>query len=50
MLYFQITLGQRRGLSSIDARQMDLLYKKECQGGGGGGGGGEGGGGGGGGE
>jgi len=35
-----VTLGQRRGLSDIDAKQMDLLYKSQCGGGGGGGGGG----------
>merc|ERR1719309_318237 len=35
-----VTLGQRRGLSAIDAKQMNLLYKSQCRGGGGGGGGG----------
>jgi len=35
----QVTLGQRNGLSPIDAQQMNLLYKGECSGGGGGGGG-----------
>ncbi|XP_020901633.1 zinc metalloproteinase nas-15 [Exaiptasia diaphana] len=33
-----VTLGQRRGLSAIDAKQMNLMYKSECSGGGGGGG------------
>ncbi|XP_078355439.1 zinc metalloproteinase nas-14-like [Oculina patagonica] len=32
-----VTLGQRRGLSPIDAQQGNLLYKGECGGGGGGG-------------
>jgi len=35
-----VTLGQRRGLSDIDAKQMNLLYNSQCNGGGGGGGGG----------
>ena len=43
-----MTLGQRRGISAIDAQQMNLLYKSQCGGGGGGGGGVGGGGGGGG--
>jgi len=33
-----VTLGQRRGISAIDAQQMNLLYKSQCEGGGGGGG------------
>jgi len=35
-----VTLGQRNGISAIDAQQMNLLYKSTCQGGGGVGGGG----------
>lgn len=31
----QVSLGQRRGLSAIDAQQMNLLYRGECSGGGG---------------
>ena len=39
--FFQkVTLGQRHGISAIDAQQMNLLYKSHCNGGGGGGGGG----------
>ena len=37
-LLFQVTLGQRLRISSIDADQMNRLYKRECKGGGGGGG------------
>ena len=48
ILFSQVTLGQRRGISATDAQQMNLLYKSQCGGGGGGGGGGVGGGGGGG--
>ena len=38
----QATLGQRKGISAIDARQMNLLYmaqcsERECGGGNGGG-------------
>ena len=46
MYLFQVQLGQRQGISAIDARQMNLLYKSQCGGGGGGGGDGGGGGGG----
>ena len=42
-LFLQVTLGQRRGISAIDAQQMNLLYKSQCGGGGGGAGGGGGG-------
>lgn len=41
VVFFQVTLGQRRGISAIDARQMNLLYKSKCRSGGGDGGGGE---------
>ena len=40
ILFSQVTLGQRRGISATDAQQMNLLYKSQCGGGGGGGGGG----------
>lgn len=43
---FQITFGQRERISAIDAEQMNLLYKTQCEegaGGGGGAGGGDGG-------
>ncbi|KAJ7393134.1 hypothetical protein OS493_008435 [Desmophyllum pertusum] len=33
------TLGQRKGISDTDAKQMNLLYKEQCSGGGNGGGG-----------
>ena len=29
-------MGQRDGVSTIDAQQMNLLYKSQCNGGGGG--------------
>ncbi|KAM7433975.1 hypothetical protein ABFA07_015860 [Porites harrisoni] len=35
-----VTLGQRRGISATDAKQMNLLYKSHCNRGSGGGGGG----------
>jgi len=42
MFFFclQAVLGQRRGISAIDAKQMNLLYKSQCSGGGTGGNGG----------
>ena len=35
---FQVTFGQRERVSQIDAQQMNLLYKKQCEEGVGGGG------------
>ncbi|XP_032218167.2 zinc metalloproteinase nas-15 isoform X2 [Nematostella vectensis] len=32
-----VRIGQREGVSAIDAKQMDLLYKRQCSGGGDGG-------------
>lgn len=37
-IIFQVTIGQRRGISATDAKQMNLLYKAQCSGGGTGGG------------
>lgn len=43
-LRFQAKFGQRERISEIDAEQMNLLYKTQCEeGAGGGGGGGDGG-------
>ena len=42
-LLLQVKLGQRERVSQIDAQQMNLLYKKQCEEGVGGGGGGDGG-------
>lgn len=44
-LLFQVKYGQRDQISPIDAQQMNLLYKKQCEEGGDGGGAGAGGGG-----
>ncbi|KAK3713996.1 hypothetical protein QZH41_018775 [Actinostola sp. cb2023] len=33
-IYDNVTLGQRRGLSTTDAQQMNMLYKSQCGGGG----------------
>lgn len=38
-LFYKVAIGQRQGLSTIDAQQADLLYQRECssrEGGGGG--------------